>query len=137
MTEKKLLEHPGTNPLGDRGGSSRDKAVHDDRDIERGSRKTNSRHRRNFKTAERREHRRAIVERAPMTVQRADDHFGLAADARIVETGSPANHRTRRDKPDRGEDRSGCSAVRDSHLADPDQTCAISSEIARSFNSNL
>src|SRR5258708_38264360 len=105
MTEKKMLEQPGTNPLGNRGGSSRDKAVYDDRDVECRSREAYSRHRRNFKTAERREHRRAIVERAPMTVQRAHDHFGLAADARVVETGSPANHPTLRRQRDRREHR--------------------------------
>ena len=76
-------------------------------------------------------------ERVAMKLERARDHLSLSAHASIVETGAPANHRIRRDPRDRRQDRRGGCAVRDSHLADADQSRAAASEVVRHFDSNF
>src|SRR5271156_2737348 len=87
MAEKKMIEQARMNPLRGRGRRRRDKAVDDNRDLRGGSCYAYPRHRRDFETAERSQNRLARRERRAMNFERAHDHFGLAADARIVESG--------------------------------------------------
>ena len=72
-----------------------------------------------------------------MNLERAHDHFGLAAHARVVESGAPPDHRFRRDAGQRAQDCGGGRAVRDTHLADADKRRAAVGQLACNLDSDV
>src|SRR5215472_9163121 len=107
MAEEQMIEQPGMNLLGTRGGSGRDEAVDDDRDVGGGAAEAYAGHRGDLETAERGEERFAGGERVAMELECTRDHLGLAADAGVVQPGAAADDRGGRNCGERGQDRGG------------------------------
>src|SRR5215469_2993903 len=100
-----MIEQPRMNLIGTGGGSGRDEAVNDDRDVGGGAAEAYAGHRGDLETAECGEERLAGGERVAMEFDCAGDNLDLAADAGVAEAGAAADDRGGWNCGERGQDR--------------------------------
>ncbi len=118
-------------------GRSRDKSVHDDRNVRRCCPEAYSSHRGYFESANRRKSFEAITKFAAMQRERPLDNIDLVLPPRVIKAGATPSQARGRNSA-RGCNHGGCrGAVCDAHLTNADQRHASSREIVRDFNTDF